>query len=424
MRRMLEFLGETAKLKDRLEKEKGIGGERLTAMVRDKQEEYAGLLSEAAAVFAIAREQGLAVDTSAPPASFTRMADVRDGIRATVRGRVERVHSLKTFERSGRKGCVLNILLNDGTAGVKLALWDHDAERAHAGGPHGIERGDTLEVHNAAAKNGFSGLELSLGLTGTMKKVADAGEGAPSHLAKIRELAEGTEADVVARVLELGERREFERNGKKSSMASCTIGDETGTARLVLWEPASDSFSKLEVNSVVKVEGGVPKSSPAGMELHVNWSARLIVGPRNGDVADRQKIVNAPLKRIGELAEGGTAEVKAKLLEIGVVTDKGFCGNCGAECNGPRCEACGHSDVKKRRFAQAVFVGDDGRELKAEMHGACVLKLLMVRKLADDIESLTVLRLKRAELPGRAYYLLGKLHAGVFRAENVSAATP
>ena len=390
---MLEFLSETEKLKERLARERGIGPKELERLVREKQEDYAGLLSEAAAVFVIAVENGLTIDTSPPLPVFTRLADLGAPMRANVRAMIERIYALKTFEKNGRTGCVTNIILRDDSGTARLVLWDKEAEKVEQGG---LERGDEIEVLNATVKNGLEGPEIHLGAAGSIKRVM---AGKPTY-SKISALKEGKEQDVIGRILEVGKRREFERNGKKSSVAWCIIGDETGTVRLILWEPYSALVERIKINDVVKIESGiVRKGFGEELELHVGGSSRLLLNPKNLDESRELGIVRLPLKKASELAEGEEAEVRVVLSKILSASDS-------------------RTTQDISRFVEALF-NDDTGEIKACFKGKNVLGLLGLKTLADDISTSTVLKLKEAQLVGKEYFLIGRLAGGVFNVERV-----
>lgn len=406
---MLEFLKNAEALKERLHRERGISREELAGMVRKKQGEFAGLLNESAAVYAIAKEHGLEVETEAP-LQFGKVAAIGEASRGVnLLCRVRRIYALKTFERNGKQGSVLNLVVEDDSGAIKLVLWNVDAERVERGA---VEKGDVVEIRNAFSKKALSGIELHLGLAGSIRRserklerVAEA-KGA----VKIGQLAEGMqEADAVARVLELGTRTEFEREGKKSQVASVVIGDESSTIRLVLWDSHANAFERLKVNDIVKVEGGyVRKGRDGASELHLGWMGRLLINPRNANVAERKEILNVPLLNIGELKVGEAAEIKAALKEILEAHDLKTCGDCGGEVGEKLCLSCKSSNVKRRSLLRARL-SDASGEIEAIAFGRNAMKFVGIRKIADDIEFATVAQLKKEELLGKEFYLMGRL---------------
>lgn len=89
--------------------------------------------------------------------------------------------------------------------------------------------------------------------TAAMLVVRDLGR---SHV-RIRDLSATTSlACFFAKVLSLQEPREFERpDGRKGLVANVTVGDETGRARLTLWDEKATAVSELEVGAVIEILG-------------------------------------------------------------------------------------------------------------------------------------------------------------------------
>jgi len=411
---MLEFLRDTDALKERLRRERGISSEELAGMVRQKREEFAGLLNESAAVYAIAKEHGLGVETESPVLIGKIIALDEKSKGVNLLCRVRRIYALKTFERNGKRGSVSNLQVEDDSGTMKLVLWNADAERVERGA---VEKGDVIEIRNAFVKQALGGgIELHLGLAGSMRrserKLERVAEGkAP---VKIGKLAEGMqEADVVARVLELGNKTEFEREGKKGQVASAVIGDETSTIRLVLWDSSANVFEKLKVNGVVKIEGGyVKKGRDGSNELHLGWMGRLLLNPRNSEIAERKEILNIPLLAIAGLKAGEAAEVKASLKELLEAGDLKSCADCGGEVGEKLCLSCKSTNIRRRSMLRARLADASG-EIEAVAFGRNAMRFIGVKKLAEDIDFATVAHLKKDELLGKEFYLMGRLQERV-----------
>lgn len=89
--------------------------------------------------------------------------------------------------------------------------------------------------------------------TAAMLVVRDLGR---AHI-RIRDLTAVTSlACFFAKVLSIGEPREFERpDGTKGLVARVMVGDETGRARLTLWDEKAAAVSELEAGAVVEILG-------------------------------------------------------------------------------------------------------------------------------------------------------------------------
>ena len=89
--------------------------------------------------------------------------------------------------------------------------------------------------------------------TAAMLVVRDLGR---AHV-RIRDLAAAPSlACFFAKVLEVGEPREFERqDGTLGIVASVMVGDETGRARLALWDEKAGGVQEIEAGDVIEVLG-------------------------------------------------------------------------------------------------------------------------------------------------------------------------
>jgi len=89
--------------------------------------------------------------------------------------------------------------------------------------------------------------------TAAMLVVRDLGR---AHI-RIRDLAAAPSlACFFAKVLAVGEPREFERpDGTPGIVANVTVGDETGRARLTLWDEKAAAVAEIEVGDVLEILG-------------------------------------------------------------------------------------------------------------------------------------------------------------------------
>lgn len=94
---------------------------------------------------------------------------------------------------------------------------------------------------------------------------------------KVKELRDGMrKVDVVGKILELSEPREVQSrySGETYKVAEATMGDETGTIRLVLW---NEQIEQVKANDTVKIENGYTKSFRGEVQLNVGRYGRLTV---------------------------------------------------------------------------------------------------------------------------------------------------
>ena len=83
-----------------------------------------------------------------------KISEITPGMSVSVVGRVTHNFGINEFEKEDRKGQVANIIINDGTGGLRLVMWNEQATLADD-----VEIGDILAVNNAYAKEGMRGSE-------------------------------------------------------------------------------------------------------------------------------------------------------------------------------------------------------------------------------------------------------------------------
>jgi replication factor A1 len=151
--------------------------------------------------------------------------------------------------------------------------------------------------------------------TGAMLVVKDLGR---SHI-QIHDLpAAPSLACFFAKVLSIEEPREFERaDGTTGIVASVTVGDETGRARLTLWDEKAGAVHEIEAGDVLEIlgrpkgKGKVPDVTAvavekAACEITCDDAGAPAPGP-GGDLEVRLIAIESP--RTFTRRDGGTGEM-------------------------------------------------------------------------------------------------------------------
>ncbi len=137
-----------------------LSQEEFGARVRRKAEEWGGLLDEDAAARLVLDELGRG------EADFQAIRDLREGMEATLRVRVDAVGPIRSFPRQdGTTGRVVNFEISDGTGQCRLVLWDQDVALAERGR---IGVGSSLRLLDCFVRPSRYGLEISRGKFGTV----------------------------------------------------------------------------------------------------------------------------------------------------------------------------------------------------------------------------------------------------------------
>src|SRR2546425_1087860 len=99
-------------------------------------------------------------------ASFTRVADLEEGMEANLRATVVSISPVRTFTRQdGREGRVTNLELRDESGSCRFALWDEDVGLVERGK---VAVGTTVRALDCYVKRTNFGLDVSRGKVGAL----------------------------------------------------------------------------------------------------------------------------------------------------------------------------------------------------------------------------------------------------------------
>src|SRR3989338_8665505 len=121
---------------------------------------------------------------------------------------------------------------------------------------------------------------------------------------KINQLIAGIGSlNIVGKVVDVYDVREFDKNNRKGKVASLLIGDETGTCRAVLWD--TNHIKEVENGNiakdrVIKIKNAYVKENNGFKEIHLGNRASIDLNPE---------------EKINEVKIGMTREVIKKKLK-------------------------------------------------------------------------------------------------------------
>ena len=181
-----------------------------------------------------------------------------DGDEVDIIGRLITLNDTHSFQRDdGTTGFVRSGDIADSTGKVRISFWDEKAEASY-----GI--GKAYQVENARTRLGMYEVELNVGKTTRVIELSDAES---SDLPSFEELEEqiyetkkiydidedDMNIKVVARILEIEDTREFERqDGTKGLVRNMTIGDDSGFIPVTLWDDKTNL--PYDINEAIKIQ--------------------------------------------------------------------------------------------------------------------------------------------------------------------------
>jgi len=142
---------------------------------------------------------------------------------------------------------------------------------------------------------------------------------------KIKNVVSGIRSvDLIGRVMDIAEKREFEKEDRKGSVINLVLGDETGTIRLSLWDREIDVLNKLGIKEgdVVKISNGYVKEDNRGNnELRLGKFGKIekiegidIEIPKHEDT--ERGFGEVRVKDIKDLRENEYSEVRASIVQL------------------------------------------------------------------------------------------------------------
>jgi len=136
--------------------------------------------------------------------------------------------------------------------------------------------------------------------------------------------------DVIGKVLQKYELREFQTEKHAGKVASMVIGDETGNVRVVMWHNQADNINKLNEGDVVKIRGGYVRDNNGRKEVHLSELSKLIINPLGVEVD--VKPYEPPVavrKQISEIKEDDVnVEVLATIVQVFDINFFEVCPKC------------------------------------------------------------------------------------------------
>ncbi|MCQ6254335.1 replication factor A [Methanocaldococcus sp.] len=252
------------KLKKKVAKVLGISEEELDRMIKEKIEDYGGILLKDAALMMIAKEYGIEFEKESVE-EFS-IKDIEEGqINVEIVGVVTDVSDVKSFKRKdGSVGKYRRIMLADKTGSIRVTLWDDLTDID-------IKVGDVIKIKRARARKWNNILELSSVPETKIEKLENYNGELPKikESYKINELVPGITATFEGEVISSLPIKEFKRpDGSVGRLKSFIVKDETGNIRVTLWDDLTDI--DVERGDYVRVRGYIRKGYYSGLECNAN----------------------------------------------------------------------------------------------------------------------------------------------------------
>ena len=255
--------------------------------VEDKIQECGDLVDETTAALLVVRDLGrehVKIKELASKASLFSFF-----------GKVTAKSEPREFDRSdGEKGLVATITAGDESGETRLVLWDEKAMAVAE-----IETGDVLEIIGKPGKRPGDITVLALRKSSCRIDCRSDGSAATGRTPQIR-------LDIDVTLLALDEPRAFtRRDGTTSEMVGAAVGDATGTARLVCWDPGL--LDNLTPGMALHIGGAVDRSRAPLREYSIDEKSTVDISGVPFEV---------PFDTIVSVTEGGIYSVRGRITDV------------------------------------------------------------------------------------------------------------
>ena len=251
---------------------------------------------------------------------------------------------------------VARLIVGDETGIVSISLWDDKAELVNQ-----LVDGETIELRGATVRERLGEISLNLGRSGNLQKVARKVEVRP--LTKLNSLQNGKGLLIVEGAVsdQPLARQVVTDKGETINLASFTLRDDTGAAKVTFWRDQVDAVTKLRSGSRVKITGLRVRTGLAG-ELELTSIPVTKIEAVSQPISERPAWED--IRHVIALEPGLETWVKGIILDtIGEQKLEAHCETCGSllevSDSGFSCKTC-----KTKRAGSIVFSGrfkiDDG----------------------------------------------------------------
>jgi replication factor A1 len=125
--------------------------------------------------------------------------------------------------------------------------------------------------------------------------------------------------DVIGKVVQKYELREYKTEKSSGKVANMLIGDETGVVRVVLWHKQTELFEQLKEGDIVKIRGAYVRDNNNRKELHLSEASKLIINPPGVEVSvkERAALGQGTRKNIADIKEDdASVEILATIVQV------------------------------------------------------------------------------------------------------------
>jgi ssDNA-binding replication factor A large subunit len=208
--------------------------------------------------------------------------------------------------------------------------------------------------------------------------------------------------NVIGKVLEIYPVREFNKNGKEGKVASFLMADESGSARIVMWDTnhiALVEKGEIKKDSVLEINNGSARNG----ELHL--SSFSDIKKSNEKMENVAQTIPFGEKNLADAKAGESIKTRAVIVQIFEPRYFEVCDECGKKVEEGKCKV--HGDVTPKKRALLSVVIDDGSETFRSV--LFYEQLIQLGLTEEEIFSLEKFGAKKENLLGEEMMFSGRI---------------
>ncbi len=279
----------------------GLTKKDIQELVKKKNKELKGLISEEGALFIIAKELNVDIkdeNIDALKDIEINITDINSNMKnVTLIGRIKDIFDVRSFNRKdGEVGYVGSFLLHDNTGDIRIVLWDDQVKIFE---DPNFNINGLVKIINGNPKErqyqGFSGIEIQVGRFG---KIVLSPEDVdyrrfPKITKKfipIKDIKKSLQSvSIEGKIVQKFPINEFTRkNGERGKVCSLNLMDSTGTIRITFWGEDTEKLKGFEIDDVISITNLSPRENnrdPNIIELYARNSSVIKKESKTIDVS-------------------------------------------------------------------------------------------------------------------------------------------
>ncbi|MFX0057247.1 MAG: DUF2240 family protein [Candidatus Hodarchaeota archaeon] len=267
----------------------GLTKREIQNLVEEKKNELKGLISDEGALFVIAKELGVDVQSENKDILTDielNISDITPNMKnLSLVGRIKEIYKISSFTgKDGEPGYVSSFLLHDNTGDIRIVLWN---EHVNIFKDTNFEKNELVKILNGYAKQGkFGGTEIHLGRLG---KIILSPEDVdynkyPKIISEFTEIKDislsSSSISLEGKIMQKYPIKEFTRNdGENGKVGSIIVIDSTGSIRVTFWNEDTEKLNEIEVGDYISISEVYPRENRLDnkkIDLHSRSTTKIV----------------------------------------------------------------------------------------------------------------------------------------------------